>query len=65
MDWMGNKPHGVVLPYNYWKESQWKTAFRNLQMKILDWRTNLKLYPYPADLFFGRGLHMVARMKVK
>ena len=23
MDWVGNKPHGVVLPYNYWRERQW------------------------------------------
>jgi ubiquinone/menaquinone biosynthesis C-methylase UbiE len=65
MDWVGNKPHGVVLPYNYWKESQWKQAFEKLQMEILDWRTNLKLYPRAADLFFGRNLHMVARLKVK
>lgn len=65
MDWIGNKPHGVVLPYNYWKESQWKQAFQNLQLEIQDWRTNLELYPSFADLFFGRNLHVIARLKVK
>lgn len=65
MDWIGNKPHGVVLPYNYWKERQWKQAFQTLQMEILEWRTNLELYPFFADLFFGRQLHVVAKMKIK
>lgn len=65
MDWIGNKPHGVVLPYNYWKESQWKRAFQNLHLEIQDWRTNLELYPLFADPFFGRKLHMIARLKVK
>ena len=27
MDWVGNAPHGVVLPYNYWSERQWDDAF--------------------------------------
>jgi len=65
MDWVGNKPHGVVLPYNYWREIQWKQAFQNLQMEILDWRNNLGLYPYFADLFFGRNLHLVTKLKVR
>lgn len=65
MDWVGNKPHGVVLPYNYWKESQWKNAFENLQIEITDWRSKLGLYPKAADLFFGRNLHMVTRLKIK
>ena len=65
MDWVGNKPHGVVLPYNYWTESQWKKAFENLGIEILDWRNKLGLYPAFADVFFGRKLHMVARLKIK
>lgn len=65
MDWVGNKPHGVVLPYNYWKESQWKKAFGILGIEIMDWRSKLQLYPAGADLIFGRNLHMVTRLKVK
>lgn len=65
MDWVGNKPHGVVLPYNYWKEVQWKQAFRDLQAEVLIWKRNLQLYPYFADLFFGRNLHLVTKLRIK
>jgi SAM-dependent methyltransferase len=64
MDCIGNKPHGIVLPYNYWRESQWKQSFRDLQFEVLDWKGDLKLYPYFADLIFGRNLHMVTKLKV-
>jgi SAM-dependent methyltransferase len=65
MDWVGNKPHGVVLPYNYWRESQWKQAFHDLHLDVVDWLNDLALYPYAADLLFGRGLHMITKLRVK
>ena len=65
MDWFGNKPHGVALPYNYWKEDQWRKAFEALAMETAEWRSRLGLYPHIADLFFGRGLHMIAKLRVK
>src|SRR5215475_14974469 len=27
MDWVGNRPHGVVLPYNYQSRRQWEHHF--------------------------------------
>jgi SAM-dependent methyltransferase len=65
MDWVGNKPHGVVLPYNYWRERQWREAFNKLRFEIMDWKKDLGLYPVIADQLFGRGLHMIARLKVQ
>ena len=65
MDWVGNKPHGVVLPYNYWRERQWRQAFNDLKLEILAWKSDLGLYPFAADLLFGRGLHMIAKLKVQ
>ena len=64
MDWFGNKPHGVVLPYNYWREARWRSAFRELGLEIVEWRDRLGLYPQPADAIFGSGLHMIAKLKV-
>jgi SAM-dependent methyltransferase len=64
MDWIGNAPHGVVLPYNYWREARWKKAFNDLGMEILDWKSDLGLYPAGVDLIFGRNLHMVTRLRV-
>lgn len=60
MDFIGNAPHGVVLPYNYWTREKWDQAFRSLRLKVKFWNNNLHLYPTPASWFFDRSLHFVA-----
>lgn len=45
MDWVGNAHHGVVLPYNYWPESRWLTAFDHLGLRIGRWLPRLAIYP--------------------
>lgn len=62
MDWVGNKPHGVRLPYNYWTLNQWDKAIKNLNLKKEVWEKNLGIYPKPMDWIFGRSLHFVARL---
>jgi hypothetical protein len=62
MDWVGNKPHGVALPYNYWSEAQWRQAWSELQLQVEAFETRLDLYPGPAKLLFENGLHFVARL---
>ncbi|HSW31544.1 MAG TPA: class I SAM-dependent methyltransferase [Longimicrobiales bacterium] len=62
MDWVGNAPHGVVLPYNYWTEAQWRGAFRSLDLDVLAWEADLPLYPAPASWLFGRSLHFLASL---
>ncbi len=64
MDWIGNAPHGVVLPYNYWPHARWHESFAALNMKVNDWKEDLHLYPKPADWIFGRSLHFIARLEV-
>jgi SAM-dependent methyltransferase len=62
MDWVGNARHGVVLPYNFWPERQWLAAFDQLKLSRAVWKQDLGLYPTPANLFFDRSLHFVARL---
>lgn len=62
MDWVGNKPHGVRLPYNYWTLNQWHEAIRALNLKNEVWEKNLDIYPKTVDWLFGRSLHFVARL---
>jgi SAM-dependent methyltransferase len=64
MDWIGNAHHGVVLPYNYWKESRWHEAFGSIGLQVQSWRPELWLYPKPASWLFDRKLHFVARLGV-
>jgi SAM-dependent methyltransferase len=62
MDWVGNARHGVVLPYNFWPQRQWLAAFDQLNVRAAVWKQELGLYPMPANLFFDRSLHFVARL---
>jgi SAM-dependent methyltransferase len=62
MDWVGNRPHGVVLPYNYWPESRWREAWRALGVEPAQYRARLGLYPFPFSLVLDRGLHFAAAL---
>jgi len=62
MDQVGNKRHGVALPYNYWTKAQWESAIASLKLDVQVWRTELHLYPGPVDWVFGRSLHFIARL---
>ena len=62
MDWVGNATHGVALPYNYRTEAHWRETFASLSLRIEEWRSDLRLYPWPADWLFGRQLHFLTRL---
>ena len=64
MDWVGNAGWGVQLPYNYWSQSQWDSALRDLQLRAETTRTSLGLYPWWADWVFGASLHFVSRLQI-
>jgi hypothetical protein len=64
MDWVGNAPHGVALPYNYWQEDQWKSEFKKLRLTLAEWKSDLGLYPVPFCWLFDRQLHFIARLEV-
>lgn len=64
MDRVGNARHGVALPYNYWTKPQWSQALSALGLEVEAWKTDLRIYPAPADWIFGRSLHFVARLAV-
>jgi SAM-dependent methyltransferase len=62
MDWVGNSHHGVVLPYNYWTQSQWRRAMSDLGLVATTWSSNVGLYSWPATHLFDRALHFVAKL---
>ncbi|MBI3866195.1 MAG: class I SAM-dependent methyltransferase [Planctomycetia bacterium] len=57
MDFVGNAPHGVALPYNYLTSRQWDAAFEACRLMPRLVFRRLGLYPAWADLWFGRALH--------
>jgi SAM-dependent methyltransferase len=64
MDWVGNRPHGVVLPYNYWPEGRWQAAWDELGLEVKHYQTDLALYPKPTRWLFETGLHFLAGLAV-
>ena len=62
MDWVGNAPHGIALPYNYWPEQRWHQAFAHIGLRPQVWFAKLGLYPAPASWIFDRSLHFIARL---
>jgi SAM-dependent methyltransferase len=60
MDWVGNRPHGVVLTYNYHSREQWAEYFALCGLKEVSWNREVPLYPWPFSLIVGRGLHFVS-----
>lgn len=64
MDWVGNARHGVALPYNYWRLAKWHRVFDKLRLNINFWESNLRLYPFPADLIVGRSLHFIVLLEI-
>ncbi len=64
MDWVGNAPHGVVLPYNYLSSREWADVFARVRLKKDRLTGKLGLYPWPFTLLFDRQLHFVARLAV-
>ena len=64
MDFVGNAPHGVALPYNYLSEHEWARAFEQCGLKLAAEHRRLDMYPWIADWLFGRSLHFIARLDV-
>jgi SAM-dependent methyltransferase len=63
MDWVGNARYGVSLPYSYWTAAEWDRAFVDLKLGVTERRTDIGLYPWPASMLFGRGLHFIAHLE--
>lgn len=62
MDWVGNAPHGVVLPYNYAPRRDWNRWFDTAGLATDVFETKVPLYAAPLSWVFGRKLHFIARL---
>jgi SAM-dependent methyltransferase len=63
MDWVGNRPHGVTLPYAYLSASQWQALYQQLDLSVERTVFDLPLYPGVFSMVFGRNLHFISLLK--
>jgi len=63
MDWVGNRSHGVRLPYNYLSRQQWRSVYGDLGLFADVTLEALRLYPRPFGWVFDGQLHFIARLR--
>ena len=64
MDWVGNRAHGVALPYNYLSQARWSSMFASLGLRQARSERRIPIYPTPFSWVFGRSLHFIALLEV-
>lgn len=64
MDWVGNRPHGVSLPYNYLSAKEWAAMFQEAGIEPKTTEHEIPIYPAPFSWVFGKGLHFISRLTV-
>lgn len=60
MDWVGNRSHGVPLPYNYLSREEWARALEEAGLATKSWTGNLPYYPGAAPWLGLRRLHFLS-----
>jgi len=63
MDWVGNRPHGVELPYNYLSNEEWQRLYRTAGLAEANVMQEIPIYPAPFSWVFGRKLHFIALLR--
>jgi ubiquinone/menaquinone biosynthesis C-methylase UbiE len=63
MDWVGNKSHGVELPYLYLSAERWRQLYEQCHAQAGTTKAKLNLYPLPASLVFERNLHFMSKIQ--
>lgn len=63
MDWLGNKPYGVVLPYNYYSYKQWQQLYKRSGLKKEDEINKLNIFSFPFSILFSSNYHFIVRLK--
>jgi len=62
MDWVGNRPHGVVLEYNYLSAAAWDGCIAAAGLVREYQTTDVKLYRRPLSIVFERGMHVLMKL---
>lgn len=63
LDWVGNAPHGVELPYNYFTRDEWASALHSLALNETFRQESVTgMYPQPFQSVIGRNIQFIAKL---
>ncbi len=63
LDWVGNAPHGVRLPYNYFTRPAWESTLKSIGAREIERRESVTgMYPQPFQSVIGRNIQFMARL---
>lgn len=63
MDETANRRHHIALPFNYLGPAEWSRAYADCGVEVERSDPLRRLYPFPANLVFGRRLHFMALLR--
>jgi SAM-dependent methyltransferase len=62
MDWVGNRPSGVRLEYNYLSSAAWDECIAAAGLVREFYTTDVKLYRWPLSMIFHRRMHVLMKL---
>lgn len=63
LDWVGNRPHGVQLPYNYFSRKQWENILIAINIREKDRAENVQgLYPLFFQEIIGKRIQFTSNL---
>ncbi len=62
MDWVGNRPSGVAIEYNYLSSAAWDECIARAGLVREFCTTDVKLYRWPLSMIFHRRMHVLMRL---
>ncbi len=63
LDWVGNRPHGVRLPYIYFSRSEWLESLRSVQAVEKNRQEIIPgMYLQPFQILIGQGIQFVSQL---
>lgn len=64
MDWAANNPYGVKCLYRYFTVEEWHEIYTELDLKVKEELTSIRLYQEPFNFIFGNSLQYLAVLRV-
>ena len=63
LDWVGNKAHGISLPYSFLSRAQWQEIWRKLGLEQELELRRLNIYPFPFNRLIEWPWNFIVKLR--